>query len=181
MARRASPRTWRCRHARIGSLVIEPLTRFLRGVPQTVLGSPQTMASRYLYVRRHGMRSRSRVVLPKEGRDDPDRLEATYVPADTGCLRQTKACDGNDRTRHKRAVPFKWVARYGYGCRDYRSSNYARQTKLCARSQQRLMCSVLGQAPISLWHLAADIASTPAFVPTWKRLSAGTEPKGRAA
>jgi len=46
------------------------------------------------------MASRSsiaRLYLPKEWTDDPDRLEATYVPADTGFATKPKACDENDR------------------------------------------------------------------------------------
>src|SRR5881396_1502909 len=60
------------------------------------------------YVSRHGHAFIDRALyLPKEWTDDPDRLEATYVPADVGF----KACDENDRTRNSRVCTIQ------VGCR----------------------------------------------------------------
>jgi SRSO17 transposase len=50
--------------------------------------------------------------------DDPDRLEATYVPADTGSATKPKLATRMIARAIVAAVPFKWVAAdtvYGVG------------------------------------------------------------------
>jgi len=64
------------------------------------------------YVSRHGHAFIDRALyLPKEWTDDPDRLEATYVPSRCRLCDQTKACDENDRTRDSRVCTIQ------VGCR----------------------------------------------------------------
>src|SRR5437899_6560337 len=56
--------------------------------------------------------------LPKEWTDDPDRLEATYVPADTGFATKPKLATAMIARAIVAAVPFQWVAAdtvYGVG------------------------------------------------------------------
>src|SRR5258705_13501806 len=60
---------------------------------------------------------RSRV-LPKEWTDDPDRLEATYVPADVGFATKPKLATRMIARAIAASVPFKWVTGdtvYGVG------------------------------------------------------------------
>src|SRR6059058_4369010 len=56
--------------------------------------------------------------LPKEWTDDPDRLEATYVPADVGFATKPKLATRMIARAIATSVPFKWVAGdtvYGVG------------------------------------------------------------------
>src|SRR3981081_2950997 len=56
--------------------------------------------------------------LPKAWTDDPDRLEAAYVPADTGFATKPKLATRMIARAIAAAVPFKWVAGdtvYGVG------------------------------------------------------------------
>src|SRR6201992_3482324 len=63
------------------------------------------------YVSRHGHAFIDRALyLPKEWTEDPDRLEATYVPADTGFATKTKLATGMIARAIVAAAPFKWVA-----------------------------------------------------------------------
>jgi SRSO17 transposase len=63
------------------------------------------------YVSRHGHAFIDRALyLPKEWTDDPDRLEATYVPADTGFATKPKLATRMIARAIAAAVPFKWVA-----------------------------------------------------------------------
>ena len=106
------------------------------------------------YVSRHGHAFIDRALyLPKEWTDDPDRLEATYVPADTGFATKPKLATSNDRTRHSRGCAIQvGCCRYGLRCRRYRTATTPGRQRLCARSQQRSCVPILGQAAISLWH-----------------------------
>src|ERR1700751_1069300 len=71
------------------------------------------------YVSRHGHAFIDRALyLPKEWTEDPDRLEATYVPADTGFATKPKLATAMIARAIVAAVPFKWVAAdtvYGVG------------------------------------------------------------------
>ncbi|MGY3410963.1 SRSO17 transposase [Bradyrhizobium sp. GM5.1] len=71
------------------------------------------------YVSRHGHAFIDRALyLPKEWTDDPDRLEAAYVPADVGFATKPKLATKMIARAIAASVPFKWVAGdtvYGVG------------------------------------------------------------------
>src|SRR6266481_5574112 len=71
------------------------------------------------YVSRHGHAFIDRALyLPKEWTDDPDRLEATYVPPDTGFATKPKLATRMIARAIAASVPFEWVAGdtvYGVG------------------------------------------------------------------
>jgi SRSO17 transposase len=71
------------------------------------------------YVSRHGHALIDRALyLPKEWTDDPDRLEAAYVPADVGFATKPKLATRMIARAIAGSVPFKWVAGdtvYGVG------------------------------------------------------------------
>src|SRR5471032_3112615 len=71
------------------------------------------------YVSRHGHAFIDRALyLPKEWTDDPDRLEAAYVPADIGFATKPKLATGMIARSIAASVPFRWVAGdtvYGVG------------------------------------------------------------------
>src|ERR1700676_2963214 len=71
------------------------------------------------YVSRHGHAFIDRTLyLPKELADDPDRLEAAYVPPDAGFATKPKLATRMIARAIAASVPFKWVAGdtvYGVG------------------------------------------------------------------
>src|SRR5208337_2576148 len=71
------------------------------------------------YVSRHGHAFIDRALyLPKEWTDDPDRLEAAYVPPDAGFATKPKLATRMIARAIAASVPFKWVAGdtvYGVG------------------------------------------------------------------
>ncbi|WP_247323657.1 transposase [Bradyrhizobium sp. 141] len=71
------------------------------------------------YVSRHGHAFIDRALyLPKEWTDDPDRLEAAYVPADVGFATKPKLATRMIARAIAASVPFTWVAGdtvYGVG------------------------------------------------------------------
>src|SRR6201987_1373891 len=71
------------------------------------------------YVSRHGHALIDRALyLPKEWTDDPDRLEATYVPPGVGFATKPKLATSMIARAVAASVPFKWVAGdtvYGVG------------------------------------------------------------------
>ena len=71
------------------------------------------------YVSRHGHAFIDRALyLPKEWTDDPDRLEAAYVPAGVGFATKPKLATSMIARAIAAAVPFEWVAGdtvYGVG------------------------------------------------------------------
>ena len=71
------------------------------------------------YVSRHGHAFIDRALyLPKDWTDDPDRLEAAYVPADVGFATKPKLATRMIARAIAASVPFKWVAGdtvYGVG------------------------------------------------------------------
>src|SRR5436190_17080634 len=61
------------------------------------------------YVSRHGHAFIDRALyLPKEWTDDPDRLEATYVPPDTGFATKPKLATRMIARAIAASVPFEW-------------------------------------------------------------------------
>jgi SRSO17 transposase len=63
------------------------------------------------YVSRHGHAFIDRTLyLPKEWTDDPDRLEAAYVPAHAGFATKPKLATRMIARAIAASVPFKWVA-----------------------------------------------------------------------
>ena len=71
------------------------------------------------YVSRHGHALIDRALyLPKEWSEDPDRLEAAYVPPDAGFATKPKLATRMIARAIATSVPFKWVAGdtvYGVG------------------------------------------------------------------
>ena len=121
------------------------------------------------YVSRHGHAFIDRALyLPKEWTEDPDRLEAAYVPPDTGFATKPKLATRMIARAIATSVPFKWVADdtvYGVG-----------------DIEQQLRCAgkgyVLGVSSAHVFHswgkrrsvsgTAADIAATQR-PSNWKR------------
>jgi len=130
------------------------------------------------YVSCHGHAFIDRALyLPKEWAEDPGRLEATYVPADTGFVTKPKLATRMIACAIAAAVPFKWVAAdtvYGVG-------DIEQQLRQAGKGY------VLGVSSAHVFHswgkrqsvsgTAADIASTRRSS-DWKRLSAGAATKG---
>src|SRR6266704_2692346 len=130
------------------------------------------------YVSRHGHAFIDRALyLPKEWTDDPDRLEATYVPADVGFATKPKLATRMIARAIAASVPFKWVA----GDTVYGVGNIEQQLRRAGKGY------VLGVSSAHVFHswgkrrsvsgTAADIASTRRSS-DWKRLSAGDGTKG---
>jgi SRSO17 transposase len=106
------------------------------------------------YASRHGHAFIDRALyLPKDWTDDPDRLEATYVPTDTGFATKPKLATRTIARAIAASVPFKWVAADTvYGVGDVEQQLRPCRQRLCAWSQQHSCVQFLGQAAISLWH-----------------------------
>ena len=102
------------------------------------------------YVSRHGHAFIDRALyLPKEWTDDPDRLEAAYVPPDVGFATKPKLATRMIARAIAASVPFKWVAGDTvYGVGDIEQQLRQRRQRLCTRGQQRSCISILGQAAI---------------------------------
>src|SRR5271170_7083164 len=130
------------------------------------------------YVSCHGHAFIDRALyLPKEWTDDPDRLEATYVPADTGFATKPKLATRMIARAIAASVPFKWVAGdtvYGVGDIEQRL-RHAGKGYVLGVSSAHVFHSWGKRRSVS--GTAADIASTrrPS---DWKRLSAGDGTKG---
>src|SRR5437660_3604772 len=130
------------------------------------------------YVSRHGHAFIDRgLYLPKEWTDDPDRLEATYVPPDTGFATKPKLATRMIARAIAASVPFEWVA----GDTVYGVGDIERQLRQAGKGY------VLGVSSAHVFHswgkrrsvagAAADIARTRR-ASDWKRLSAGAGTKG---
>jgi len=106
------------------------------------------------YVSRHGHAFIDRALyLPKEWTEDPDRLEATYVPADTGFATKPKLATAMIARAIVAGCAIQvGCCRYGLRRRRYRTATTPGRQRLCARSQQHSCVPILGQAAISLWH-----------------------------
>src|SRR3954466_10070427 len=130
------------------------------------------------YVSRHGHAFIDRALyLPKEWTDDPDRLEAAYVPADIGFGTKPKLATAMIARGIAASVPFQWVAGdtvYGVGDIEQRLRR-ASKGYVLGVSSAHVFRSWGKQQPVA--GKAADIAR--ARRPSdWKRLSAGAGTKG---
>ena len=122
-----------CRRATLaddGAVLVIDETGFLKqgkascGVARQYTGSAGKITNCQIgvfaaYVSRHGHAFIDRALyLPKEWTDDPDRLEAAYVPADVGFATKPKLATRMIARAIAASVPFKWVAGdtvYGVG------------------------------------------------------------------
>jgi SRSO17 transposase len=130
------------------------------------------------YVSRHGHAFIDRALyLPKEWTDDPDRLEAAYVPPDVGFATKPQLAKRMIAHAVAMSVPFKWVA----GDTVYGVGDIEQQLRRAGKGY------VLGVSSAHVFHSwgkrrsvagkAADIARTRRSS-DWKRLSAGAGTKG---
>jgi SRSO17 transposase len=130
------------------------------------------------YVSRHGHAFIDRALyLPKGWTDDPDRLAATYVPADTGFATKPKLATRMIARAIAAAVPFKWVAAdtvYGIGDVEQQLRQAGKGYVLGVKSDHVFRSSGKRR---SVSGTAANIASTRRSS-DWKRLSAGDGTKG---
>jgi len=109
------------------------------------------------YVSRHGHAFIDRTLyLPKEWTDDPDRLEAAYVPPDIAFATKPKLATRMIARAIAASVPFKWVAGDRLRCWRYRAATAPGRQRLRARGQQRSCVSILGQAAIRRRHGRGD-------------------------
>ncbi|WP_376700352.1 IS701 family transposase [Bradyrhizobium archetypum] len=130
------------------------------------------------YVSRHGHAFVDRALyLPKEWTDDPDRLEATYVPTGTGFATKLKLAMRMIARAIAASVPFKWVAGdmvYGVGDIEQRLRRAGKGYVLGVNSTH-VFRSWGKRPPVA--GTAADLARTRR-ASDWKRLSAGAVTKG---
>src|SRR5256714_12700852 len=130
------------------------------------------------YVSRHGHAFIDRALyLPKEWTDDPDRLEAAYVPPDAGFATKPQLATRMIARAIAASVPFEWVA----GDTVYGVGDIEQQLRQAGKGY------VLGVSSAHVFHswgkrrsvagAAADIARTRR-ASDWKRLSAGAGTKG---
>jgi SRSO17 transposase len=130
------------------------------------------------YVSCHGHAFIDRALyLPKEWTDDPDRLEAAYVPADIGFATKPRLATGMIARAIAASVPFRWVAGdtvYGVGDIEQRLRR-AGKGYVLGVSSAHVFQSWGKRQPVA--GKAADIARTRRSS-DWKRLSAGAGTKG---
>jgi SRSO17 transposase len=130
------------------------------------------------YVSRHGHAFIDRALyLPKEWTDDPDRLEAVYVPADVGFATKPRLARRMIARAIAASVPFRWVA----GDTVYGVGDIEQQLRRAGKGY------VLGVSSAHIFRSwgkrrsvagkAEDIARAQ-HASDWKRLSAGTGTKG---
>ena len=171
----------RCAGPNIASEILHPRSeRSDRSGPEATLRKDSNCQIGVFatYVSRHGHAFIDRALyLPKEWTDDPDRLEATYVPTDVGFATKPKLATRMIARAIAASVPFKWVA----GDTVYGVGNIEQQLRKAGKGY------VLGVSSAHVFHswgkrppvagTAADLARTrPAS--DWKRLSAGAGTKG---
>ena len=123
------------------------------------------------YVSRHGHAFIDRA-LPKEWTDDPDRLEAAYVPPGVGFATKPKLATSMIARAIAASVPFKWVA----GDTVDGVGDIEQQLRRAGKGY------VLGVSSAHVFHSwasakAEDIARTLRRT-DWKRLSAGAGTRG---
>src|SRR5471032_2728671 len=130
------------------------------------------------YVSRHGHGFIDRALyLPKEWTDDPDRLEAAYVPPDAGFATKPKLATRMIARAIAASVPFKWVAGdtvYGVGDIEQQLRR-AGKGYVLGVSSAHVFRSWGKRQPVA--GKAEDIARTRRSS-DWKRLSAGAGTKG---
>src|SRR5258706_2131863 len=130
------------------------------------------------YVSRHGHAFIDRTLyLPKEWTDDPDRLEAAYVPPDAGFATKPKLATRMIARAMAAPVPFKWVA----GDTVYGVGDIEQQLR---RAGKGYVLGVSSAHVFRSWGKRRSVAGTAAAIaqtrraPDWKRLSAGAGTKG---
>lgn len=130
------------------------------------------------YVSRHGHAFIDRTLyLPKEWTDDPDRLEAVYVPPDVGFATKPKLATRIIAGAMAASVPFKWVA----GDTVYGVGDIEQQLR---RAGKGYVLGVNSAHVFRSWGKRRSVAGTAAEIaqtrraPDWKRLSAGAGTKG---
>ena len=130
------------------------------------------------YVSRHGHAFIDRTLyLPKEWTDDPDRLEAAYVPPDVGFATKPKLATRIIAGAMAASVPFKWVA----GDTVYGVGDIEQQLR---RAGKGYVLGVNSAHVFRSWGKRRSVAGTAAEIaqtrraPDWKRLSAGAGTKG---
>ena len=130
------------------------------------------------YVSRHGHAFIDRTLyLPKEWTDDPDRLEAAYVPADVGFATKPKLATRMIARAIAASVPFKWVA----GDTVYGVGDIEQQLR---RAGKGYVLGVSSAHVFRSWGKRSPVAGTAADLARtrrpsdWKRLSAGAGTKG---
>ena len=93
------------------------------------------------YVSRHGHAFIDRALyLPKEWTDDPDRLEAAYVPADIGFATKPKLATGMIARAIAASVPFSGLPVIPSTVSATSNSDYAGQAKATCSGSAALMC-----------------------------------------
>src|SRR5258707_10227419 len=125
------------------------------------------------YVSRHGHAFIDRALyLPKQWTDDPDRLEAAYVPADTGFATKPKLATAMIARATAANAPFTWVAAdtvYGVG----------EIEKALRRAGKGYGLGVPGNHLFRSWGKRPPLAGMASEIAraldpsSWKRLSAG--------
>src|ERR1700724_2959756 len=130
------------------------------------------------YVSRHGHAFIDRALyLPKEWTDDPDRLEAAYVPPDTGFATKPKLATRMIARAMPEPVPFKWVAAdsvYGVGDIERHLRQAGKGYVLGVNSNHWFASWGKPQRVVGT---AEEIAKTQRRS-DWRRLSAGAGTKG---
>src|SRR5476651_102555 len=130
------------------------------------------------YVSRHGHAFIDRALyLPKEWTDDPDRLEAVYVPPDVGFATKPKLATRMIARAIAASVPFRWVA----GDTVYGVGDIEQQLR---RAGKGYVLGVSSAHVFRSWGKRRSVAGTAADIAQtrrasdWKRLSAGAGTKG---
>jgi SRSO17 transposase len=130
------------------------------------------------YVSRHGHAFIDRALyLPKEWTDDPDRLEAVYVPADVGFATKPKLATRMIARAIAASVPFRWVA----GDTVYGVGDIEQQLR---RAGKGYVLGVSSAHVFRSWGKRRSVAGKAEDIARaqhasdWKRLSAGTGTKG---
>ena len=128
------------------------------------------------YVSCHGHAFIDRALyLPKKWTDDPDRLEAAYVPPDTGFATKPKLATRMIARAMAAPVPFKWVA----GDTVYGVGDIEQQLRRAGRGYVASSAHVFRS-----WGKRRSVAGTAVDIAQmrrasdWKRLSAGAGIKG---
>jgi SRSO17 transposase len=156
------------------SILLKGSTSCCRGIGQAATAK----STKPLELEIAGLRSSPDAnYLPKEWTEDPDRLEATYVPADTGFATKPKLATRMIARAIAAAAPFKWVA----GDTVYGVGDIEQQLRQAGKGY------VLGVSSAHVfrsWGKRLSISGTAAEIAAtrrpsdWKRLSAGDGTKG---
>src|ERR1700677_1264542 len=130
------------------------------------------------YVSRHGHAFIDRALyLPKAWTDDPDRLEAVYVPPDVGFETKSKLATRMIARAIAASVPFRWVA----GDTVYGVGDIEQQLR---RAGKGYVLGVSSAHVFRSWGKRRSVAGKAEDIARvqhasdWKRLSAGTGTKG---